>query len=84
LERRLPVDHSVPPIDASGGPVAAARALGRFIEEGLPRYAEAAREPEAGATSGLSPYLHFGHISSQAIFGALIEREAWDVDRLSG
>ena len=34
------------------------------MKHGLPRYAEESNEPSAQATSGLSPYLHFGQISS--------------------
>ena len=58
------IDHTVPPAPGiRGGPHAARQRLVRFLEHGLPRYAEDRADPNAGATSGLSPYLHFGNIS---------------------
>ena len=36
----------------------------RFFDRHLAQYAEIANEPADDARSGLSPYLHFGHISS--------------------
>ncbi len=50
-------------------------ALQRFIERDLPRYAELRNDPRHDATSGLSPYLHFGQISPVEI--------AWEVSRVS-
>jgi deoxyribodipyrimidine photo-lyase len=58
------IDHSVAPVPAiRGGPRAARRQLERFLETGLPRYADQRSDPNANATSGLSPYLHFGNLS---------------------
>jgi deoxyribodipyrimidine photo-lyase len=58
------VDHSVTPSPAiRGGPKAARERLDRFLREGLPRYEEERGDPNADATSGLSPYLHFGNLS---------------------
>jgi deoxyribodipyrimidine photolyase len=37
---------------------------------------EARNEPEQHATSGLSPYLHFGHISAHQIFSELTKQES--------
>jgi deoxyribodipyrimidine photo-lyase len=39
-------------------------------------------EPEAEATSGLSPYLHFGHISPHQIFKELMDAENWSNHKL--
>ena len=57
------IDHTVPPGAMRGGPAAAERRLEEFIASGLPRYAEDRGDPNANATSGLSPYLHFGNLS---------------------
>ena len=58
------VDHAVGVApDIRGGPRAARRQLERFVEAGLPRYADDRNDPNADATSRLSPYLHFGNIS---------------------
>jgi deoxyribodipyrimidine photo-lyase len=59
------IDHSVKPSTLfRGGGNEARRRLTYFVQRNLQRYAEQRNEPCAHATSGLSPYLHFGHISS--------------------
>jgi deoxyribodipyrimidine photo-lyase len=59
------IDHSVRPSPSfTGGSKAAHARLEHFLEANLRRYANERNEPSAHATSGLSPYLHFGHISS--------------------
>ena len=62
---RLDLDPAVPmPVrTVPSGTKAAEKALARFVRERLPRYAEERNDPNAGATSGMSPYLHFGQIS---------------------
>jgi deoxyribodipyrimidine photo-lyase len=79
----LPVDHGVPPAPTRGGEEAAARRLDRFLDRFLDRYADERNSVEADVTSGLSPYLHFGHISSQEVFAAIAEREDWTVDKIA-
>jgi deoxyribodipyrimidine photo-lyase len=74
---RLPIDHAVGPTTRHGGPVAAHRALERFLEVGLPRYAEKRNDVTEDVTSGLSPYLHFGHISSHEVVARVLQREGW-------
>ncbi|HBY59145.1 MAG TPA: deoxyribodipyrimidine photolyase, partial [Solibacterales bacterium] len=59
------IDHSVPPsLSFRGGSCEAARHLALFVDNKLARYAEGRNEPSAHVTSDLSPYLHFGNISS--------------------
>ncbi len=59
------IDHSVKPsLSYEGGRLAAERTLNEFIANRLRRYAREKNEPSAHATSDLSPYLHFGQISS--------------------
>jgi deoxyribodipyrimidine photo-lyase len=57
--------------------------LRRFLDTRLHRYAAERNQPEAEATSGLSPYLHFGHVSAHRVFAELMEREEWSEERLS-
>ena len=57
--------------DAPGAAAGLAR-LRRFLDSGLARYADDANDPNAGACSRLSPYLHFGQLAAQRV--AL---EAW-------
>jgi deoxyribodipyrimidine photo-lyase len=62
------IDHSLAPSRRyRGGRGEAKRRLRRFLEDNLRRYAGLARDPSAKATSRLSPYLHFGQISSLEI-----------------
>ncbi|WP_417736580.1 deoxyribodipyrimidine photolyase [Rosistilla oblonga] len=79
----LPIDHDVGPAAFDGGSVAAAATLDSFISQRLPRYGEGRNQPESDASSGLSPYLHFGQISTHDVFAAIVEREQWSPDRLA-
>ncbi len=81
--KELPIDHDVEPTDVTGGSTAGKRVLQRFLRSRLDDYDESRNEPEADATSGLSPYLHFGHIAAHDVFRALGRREEWSPDRLS-
>jgi deoxyribodipyrimidine photo-lyase len=68
------IDHTVPPSPLiRGGPAAARERLRRFLGTGLPRYAEDRGDPNAGATSMLSPYLHFGNLSAREVLVAARE-----------
>ena len=59
------VDHTIPPSSKfRGGSSAAHQRLRQFLRRDLRRYANASNQPSENATSGLSPYLHFGHISA--------------------
>ncbi len=81
----LPIDHDVGPCGVRGsigGSAAAGRTLARFLEHGLPRY-DQRNDPAAAVTSGLSPYLHFGHIGAHEVFAALMRREGWSSERLA-
>jgi len=83
LIARLPIDHSVPPVDQWGGAEAAAARLSAFVEGALDRYATDANHPERDATSRLSPYLHFGHTSTHEVFDRIAAHEGWTPARLS-
>ncbi len=73
----LPIDHSVGIVKARGGSTAARQRLTNFLDRHLPQYAAGANDPDADNRSGLSPYLHFGHISSHELFHELMSREEW-------
>jgi len=61
---RLKIDRSVGRVAGfAGGTSEAKRRLSGFITHKLDLYPEARSDPNAGAVSGLSPYLHFGQIS---------------------
>jgi deoxyribodipyrimidine photo-lyase len=81
--RGLPIDHSVGPGGISGGAAAARTRMKRFLDGGFREYGEKRNQPELDASSGLSPYLHFGHISVHEIFGEVAAREKWNPSKLA-
>jgi len=52
-----------PRASLSGGASAARRRFDAFVEHDLPHYARERNDPGQSLTSGMSAYLHFGHIS---------------------
>jgi deoxyribodipyrimidine photo-lyase len=72
----LPFDRSVKPVaGAEGGAVAGRAALAHFVADKLPNYAEGRNEPNdpaRNAASGLSAYLHYGHLSIQEVTEAAL------------
>jgi len=79
----LPIDHSVGAVDLEGGFEAGERHMEQFLSRGIDRYAEDRNHPDEGAASGLSPWLHFGHVSTHQIFDELTQNEGWDRSRLA-
>ena len=77
------INHSVGMTDARGGVTAAVRKLKTFRTKKLAYYDEERNQPEQDVTSGLSPYLHFGHISAHEIFATLMDDEEWTLDDLA-
>ena len=54
----------------------ARRVLDAFVKEKLDHYDEARNDPTLEATSNLSPYLHFGHISALTVTKKVMESSA--------
>ncbi len=79
----FPIDHKVRPAAFRGGSEAANAALERFIAENLHQYADRSNQPDDDVTSGLSPYLHFGHISAHDVFASIARKEGWSKNDLS-
>lgn len=80
---RLPIDHAIAPAQR-GGAAAGEEVLDAFIEHGLPRYGEGRNHPDDDAASGLSPYLHFGHVSAHAVAERVWADARWDPSRVAG
>jgi deoxyribodipyrimidine photo-lyase len=74
---------AVPPVERAGGSRAGRQVLASFLDDRLPRYATHRNEPENDASSGLSPYLHHGHVSPHQVFADLACRQQWSPDRLA-
>jgi deoxyribodipyrimidine photo-lyase len=78
----FPIDHSVPASPIQGGELEANRIVKRLLQDRIDRYADYRNHPDDDATSGLSPYLHFGHISAHQVFHELTGREGWSRNRI--
>lgn len=77
----LPIDHAVSAVSLQGGEESARQALHAFLDQ-LSSYTDR-NHPDEDATSGLSPWLHFGHVSTFEVLTALADREAWRPDQLA-
>ncbi len=78
----LPIDQSVGPAAFEGGAIAAQSQLDGFLRRRLDRYADDRNQPDDDASSGLSPYLHFGHISAHDVFSQVASHDGWTADKL--
>ena len=79
----IPIDHAVGPAVMPGGAVAANRTLENFLKTGLADYDTDRNQPDVEGSTGLSPYLHFGHISAHQIVSQILEQENWTADKLA-
>jgi deoxyribodipyrimidine photo-lyase len=78
VDRALPmVGGAVGPTETVGGERAARRKLGAFVDRLLAEYGEQRNDPDSDGTSGLSAYLHFGHISAHEVVDAVFRSEGW-------
>lgn len=81
--RSLPIDHEVPPADLVGGFEAGEERMAEFLAGDIDRYGDERSHPDANVASGLSPWLHFGHVSAHQVFDELAKNEGWSPERLS-
>lgn len=79
----LPIDHTVVPWETRGGHTNARAQMNDFFKNKFAVYNEQRNEPELDVASGLSPYLHFGHISVHEIFSEVVRRENWKPQKLA-
>ncbi|WP_210410712.1 deoxyribodipyrimidine photolyase [Leptospira yanagawae] len=90
LLETIPFQNDVSPVKGvKGGRSEALRLLNEFIKQKLDLYSTKRSEPnrpELTATSGLSPYLHFGWIGLEEIFYAVLQQSTqgkWNPERMS-
>jgi deoxyribodipyrimidine photo-lyase len=81
--QEFPINHAVGMVDTMGGSVAANQRANQFIGQKLKFYGEQRNEPEKDMSSGLSPYLHFGHLSVHQIFSQTAQRSKWSADKVA-
>ena len=79
----LPIDQAVGPAFQNGGEVAARKQLVGFVKHRLNRYADDRNQPDDDPSSGLSAYLHFGHISAHEVFEKVADTEEWRPEQLN-
>jgi deoxyribodipyrimidine photo-lyase len=79
----FPIDHSVASVGTVGGARAANAALTSFLKSNLQIYRSDRNQPEKEVTSGLSPYLHFGHMSAHQVFEELTRLAEWTPDQVA-
>jgi deoxyribodipyrimidine photo-lyase len=81
----LPIDHEVGVADLNGTRQAALGKLGYFVAHNLHQYDDRRNDPDAKASSGLSPWLHFGKISEYEIVKTVFDHqpEGWDLDSIT-
>ena len=79
----LPIDHAVAPVGQGGSAAAEAR-LAAFLSGPIDRYLADRDEPDLDGTSGLSPWLHHGHLAAEEVVAAVLDREAWTPRQLAG
>ncbi len=78
------IDHTVPAVKETKGGVDEARIrLQKFLNYRLNRYGSDRNNPDNPAVSGLSPWIHFGHISSFEIIERVLLKEKWNPDSLN-
>lgn len=82
---KLPIDQDVRPSELDGTRQAALRKLGHFVAHNLHQYDDKRNDPDAKASSGLSPWLHFGKISEYEIVKTVFDHqpEGWDLDSIT-
>ena len=79
----LPFDQSVPPVNEMiGGEDQGEARLEAFLNDQFSRYDTDRNHPDFKATSRLSPYLHFGHLSAHQFVDSVLRHENWSPQQL--
>jgi len=79
----LPIDHGVRPAPVRGGFNAGRRRLAEFAATQIDQYDERRNHPDDDGGSGLSAYLHFGHVSAHQVVAQVLRHEGWSPSRLA-
>lgn len=79
----LPIDHHVKAAPVRGGHNAAQALMKDFVTRKLAGYGDERNHPEMDASSGFSPYLHFGFLSVHEVMHELAKHEKWTPRKLA-
>jgi len=69
------------PVAPTGGAATGAEVLERFLASRLDVYADR-NHPDREVASGLSPWLHWGHVAAWEVVDRVLDREDWSPDRI--
>ena len=78
----LNIDKTVKISSIQGGYKNASKQFDSFLKDGFNDYAQYSSNPSKNASSKMSPYLHYGHISTHEIFEKLINHESWSPEQI--
>ena len=78
----LDIDKSVGISSIEGGYIKASNRFDNFLSEGFSDYAQFSSDPSKNASSQMSPYFHFGHISTHEVFEKLVKHESWSPEQI--
>ena len=78
----LPINHTIKKVEKVGTRVRALEIMNHFVEFKLARYEEDRNHPDRQGGSGLSPWLHFGKISSYEIVDKVLSKQplGWNIE----
>ena len=76
----LNIDKTVEISSINGGYSHAVNQLQKFIDIGYQDYAKYSSDPSKEASSQLSPYFHFGQISTHEVFEKISNLEMWSLE----
>jgi deoxyribodipyrimidine photo-lyase len=81
---RMNIDHSVTALSIKGTREQALSEMSLFLARRLKQYGEHRNDPDLSASSGLSPWLHYGKISEYEIAKAALDHQppGWSLDHL--
>ena len=80
--QNLDIDKTVEISSIHGGYSYALKQLNKFIDIGYQDYAEYSSHPSKEASSQLSPYLHYGQISTHEVFEKISNLESWSPETI--
>ncbi len=82
---RFPIDHSVGAIDWKGTREYGLRKLAEFNRSDVYDYGDERNDPDAGKTSEMSAWLHYGKVSEYEIVKSVFDKqpESWSLDDLT-
>jgi len=80
----LSIDHSVKPVmSKKGGTIEAVRRWNDFLKNRLSLYSDNRNAPTKNGSSGLSPWMHFGHLSVHRMLHDIFTINMWDIGMIS-